>query len=287
MVLEFEGAERMRDALDRVRLAVGEIIARINAPFVAGARMGGVQDTIQHRVAQVEVARGHVDLGAQDPRPVREFAGAHAPEQIKIFLDAALAVGAVAAGLGQRAAHGAHFRRRQIVDIGLAGADQMLGPLVELLEIIGGVVEVGSPIIAEPAHIALDGVDIFLLFLGRVGVVKAQMAAPAIFLGDPEIERNRLGVADMEIPVRLRWKPRNDLPRASGGEIGIDDVANKIAARCCRCFARHYTPRLLKRLMWPIQPISPTPGRRFPPRIDSPSPRPRRPATLIPVKTIR
>ena len=71
---------------------------------------------------------------------------------------------------------------RLVVDIGLAGADQMLGPVVELLEIVRGVIEMLAPIEAEPAHVALDGVDVFLLFLGRIGVVEAQMAAAAELL---------------------------------------------------------------------------------------------------------
>ena len=67
-----------------------------------------------------------------------------------------------------------------------------------------------APIEAEPAHVALDGVDIFLLLLGRVGVVEAQVAVAAELLGDAEIEADRLGVADMEIAVRLRRKAGDD-----------------------------------------------------------------------------
>ena len=65
MILEFEGAEGMGDALDGIRLAMGEIIGRIDMPVGSGARMGGVKDAIDHRVAQVHVARGHVDLDPQ------------------------------------------------------------------------------------------------------------------------------------------------------------------------------------------------------------------------------
>ena len=66
--------------------------------------MLGVQDAVEHRVAQIDVARRHVDLGAQHARAVGKFAGAHAAEQIEVFLDAALAERAVLARLGQRAA---------------------------------------------------------------------------------------------------------------------------------------------------------------------------------------
>ncbi len=100
--------------------------------------MGGVQDTVEHRIAKVDVARGHVDLGAQHPRAVGELAGAHAAEQVEVLLDRAIAERAVAAGLGERAARGAHLVLALVVDISLAGADQILGPVVEPLEIIRG-----------------------------------------------------------------------------------------------------------------------------------------------------
>ena len=141
-----------------------------------------VQNAVEHRIAQIDVARRHVDLGAQHARAVRELAGAHAAEQVEILLDAPLAKRAVLARLGQRAAVGAHLLLRLVVDIGLAGADQMLGPGVKLLEIVRGVVEVLAPVEAEPAHVALDRVDVFLLLLGRIGVVETQMAAAAEFL---------------------------------------------------------------------------------------------------------
>ena len=56
MVLEFQRADRMRDAFDGVGLAVRIIVARIDRPGVAGARMGSVQDSIQYGVAQIDVA---------------------------------------------------------------------------------------------------------------------------------------------------------------------------------------------------------------------------------------
>ena len=88
-----------------------------------------------------------------------------------------------------------------------------------------------APIEAEPAHVALDGVDIFLLLLGRVGVVEAQMAAAAEFLGDAEIQADRLGVADMQVAVRLRRKAGDDRLMPPRRQIGAHDVADKILAR--------------------------------------------------------
>ncbi len=101
-------------------------------------------------------------------------------------------------------------------------------------------VEVLAPIEAEPAHVALDRVDIFLLLLGRIGVVEAQVATAAEFLGDPEIQADRLGVADMEIAVRLRRKPGDDGRVPLGVQVGLDDVADEIAPGCGRLGNGHF-----------------------------------------------
>ncbi len=177
--LELERADRVRDALDRVGLAVREVVRRVDAPRVAGARMRRVQDPVQHRVAQVDVRRGHVDPGAQHARAVGELAAAHPLEEVEVLLDRAVAPRAVPAGLGQRAAVLADLVGREVVDVGLAGPDQVDGPLVELLEVVGRVVEVLAPVEPEPADVRLDGVDVLLLLLGRVRVVEAEVAAAA------------------------------------------------------------------------------------------------------------
>ena len=136
MILEFEGAQRMGDAFDRIRLAVREVVAWINAPFPAGARMLGMKNPVEHGIAQVDVAGPHIDLCAQHARAIGELAGAHAAEKIEVFLDAAPAVRAFGAGLGQGAARRPHLVLCLVIDIGLAGADQMLRPFVEPLEIV-------------------------------------------------------------------------------------------------------------------------------------------------------
>jgi hypothetical protein len=193
-----------------------------------------MQDAVEHRVAHDHVAGAEVDLGAQHPRAIRKLARAHAPEQVEVLVDAALAKRAGAARLGDGAAHGPHLLQRRVVDIGLAGADQVLGPAVELLEIIRRVVEVLAPVEAEPAHVRLDRVDILLLLLGRVGVVEAQVAASAELLRHAEIEADRLGVADMQVAVGFRREAGDDLGMAARLHIALDDVANEIAP----CFRR-------------------------------------------------
>jgi hypothetical protein len=55
------------------------------------------------------------------------------------------------------------------------------------------------------------------------------MAAAAEFPGGAEIERDRLGMADMQIAVGLGRKARDDPGMPSGVKIGLHDVANEIA----------------------------------------------------------
>ena len=85
-----------------------------------------------------------------------------------------------------------------------------------------------APVEAEPADIALDRVDVLLLFLRRVGVVEAQVAVAAEFLRDAEIQADRLRVADVQIAVGLGREARDDLADAAGGDVGRDDVANEV-----------------------------------------------------------
>ena len=149
-------------------------------------------------------------------------------KQVEVLLHRPLPERAVPAGLRQRAAIAAHLVLALVVDIGLARADQVLGPAVELLEIVGRVIEVLAPVEAQPAHVALDGVDVFLLLLGRVGVVEAQVAAAAELLRHAEVEADRLGVADVQVAVGLRRKARDHRLRPPRIEIGANDVPDKV-----------------------------------------------------------
>src|SRR5262249_365412 len=70
----------------------------------------------------------------------------------------------------------------------------------------------------QPFDIGHDGVDVLLLLLLRVGVVEAEVALAAALLGQPEVQADRLGVADVQVAVGL------------GREAGLDAVAEALAA---------------------------------------------------------
>ena len=90
------------------------------------------------------------------------------------------------------------------------------------------------PIKAQPAHVFHDGVDIFLLFSGRVGVVETQVAAAAELAGEAEIQADRFGVTHMQIAVRLRRKAGDDIGVPTGVQITAHNIADEIAGgfRC-------------------------------------------------------
>jgi len=103
----------------------------------------------------------------------------------------------------------------------------VLGEAVHVLEVVRGVVQVvlaaAGPVEAEPAHRVEDAVDELLVFLDRVGVVEAHVAAPAEVARQAEVQTNALGVADVQIAVRLRRKAGANLRRV-GRRVLVDVV---------------------------------------------------------------
>ncbi len=132
---------------------------------------------------------------------------------------------AVLARLGERAAVLANFFGREIVDVGLAIADQLERPLVELVKIIRGVEE-SVPVEAEPLHVFHDGVDVLGFFLLGIRVVEAQVRMSAEFVGESEVEADRLGMADVEVSVGLGRKAGL---HAAAVFIGLQVVENNVA----------------------------------------------------------
>ncbi len=167
-------------------------------------------------------------LARRHARAVRKLAGLHAREQIEIFFDRTIAIRAFLARLGQRAAIFADFVGAQVIHVSFAGLDQLHRPVIQLLEIIGGVVK-AFPLEAEPLHVGHDGLDVLGLFLFRIGVVEAQVGAAAKFVCQAEVQADGLGMADVQISVRLGRKAR---PHAAvvlaGLQVFNNGVANKV-----------------------------------------------------------
>jgi len=213
------------------------VVHGVDAPLVACAVVLCMADAVQRGVAHDHIGRGHVDLGAQYLLTIGKFARAHAPEQVEVFLHATVATGALAAGLGQRASVLAYLFGREVVHIGLAHADELLGVGIELFEVVGSVKFAVVPHPAEPMHVFADGIDVFRLFLGGVGIVKAQVALAAKFFGNAKVEADGFGMPQMQIPVWLRGKTRvHEAAKTARGVVFGNAGADKVETDFC-CFA--------------------------------------------------
>ena len=241
--LVLQRAQRVGHALQRVLQRVLEVVHRVDAPLVAGAVVVVAQDAVQRRVPHEYVRRGHVDLRTEDSRSVRELARLHPLEQVQVFLYGAPAVGAVHARLRQRTATNPHLLGRLVVHIGDALLDQRAGDIIELWEEVGREMQF-VPLVAQPLDVLFDVVDEHRILLGGVGVVKPEVAGPAVLFRGAEIDAQRLRVADVQKPVGLGREPGFDVIVAARGQVLIDELLDKVggAAR----FGHVRSPRFAK-----------------------------------------
>jgi hypothetical protein len=170
-------------------------------------------------------------------RPVGELAGAHAPEEVEVLVAAALPIGALQAGFGQRAPAGADGLLALRVDVRQAALDEGGGQPVQLLEVVARVAQLVPPV-PEPGDVVLDRLDVLGILGGRVRVVHAQVDAPAVVAGQAEIERDGLGVPDVEVAVGLGRETSDHGPDAAAREIGIDDVGDEVRRDAARLGGR-------------------------------------------------
>ena len=216
--------------LDGIRLPVREVVHRVDAPLVAGAVMLGVQDAVHHRVAHVQVGRGHVDLGAQRARAVGKLAGLHALEQVQVLFHASgcgrgSPCRARSACRGTGAPLRRSDRRRRPCRPGSAARPTRTTGRNNRTRRSSR----SSQSKPSQLHVLHDGIDVLGLFLLGIGVVEAQVGLAAELRRQAEIQADRLGVADVQIAVRLRRKARvHAAAELVGLQVVEDDVADEI-----------------------------------------------------------
>ena len=198
---------------------MGEIVHGIDGPGVAGVVVGDVTDAVDHRIAHLHVRRRHVDPGAQDVGAVRELAVPHAGEEVQVLVHAAAPVRALPARFGHRASGFADLRLAQAANVGAPALDELHGEAVQLIEVVGGVVQALAPVETQPPDVVLDSLDVDGVLLGRVGVVETQVALPAELTGHTEVEADGLGVADVEKAVGLGRETRHHLGMLAVGQV--------------------------------------------------------------------
>ena len=81
---------------------------------------------------------------------------------------------------------------------------------------------------AQPVDIALDGLNVLGIFLGGVGIVKAQVALTAVLFGSQEVHDQRLAVTDVHIAVGFRRKTGVDALIAAALQVFFHSFPDKI-----------------------------------------------------------
>ena len=90
---------------------------------------------------------------------------------------------------------------------------------------------VAGPLEAQPLDVFLNGFDVFGVFLDGVGIVEAQVAQAAVFLGQSEIDAYGLGVAYVQVAVGFGRKAGVHAAAETAGKIVLIDAgAEKIRA---------------------------------------------------------
>ena len=212
VVLKLQGAQGVGDALQRVLNGVSEVIHGVDAPLVPLAVMVSVVNTVDHRIAHIEIAAGQVDFCPQRVRPVGELPVLHPLKQIQRLLHRPVPPRRCG-GYADGAPVLLELLRGELAHIGQPLFDQLHRVLIHLREIVGGIEKPVVPVKAQPVDILLDGLHILHVLLGGVGVVHAEIAHTAVLLGGAKINGQRLAVTDVEIAVGL------------GREAGVDSHA--------------------------------------------------------------
>src|SRR5580698_10004655 len=117
VVLELQGADRVRDPLDGVRLAVRPIVHRVDAPSVAGPMVMRSANPVHDRIAELHVGRGQIDLGPQDMRSVGELTRPHLGEEGEVLGYRAIAIDALLARPIEITAGRANVLERAAIDV--------------------------------------------------------------------------------------------------------------------------------------------------------------------------
>src|SRR6266581_3895195 len=101
--------------------------------------------------------------------------------------------------------------------------------LIESLEVIGSVEHPILPVETHPAHVVLDGLNVFEVLLGGIRVVEPEIRAAAEFFGNSKVEADGLSVTDVQIAVRLRGKTGDHSSAVLAGlQISCDDLADEV-----------------------------------------------------------
>jgi len=95
-----------------------------------------MDNTIQYGIAEIDIARSHIDLGAQHARTITKFTPTHPLKQTEVFVDRPIPKRTVAPRFRQGATIGTHVVRAEIIDVGFTDLNEVYRTGKKLFEII-------------------------------------------------------------------------------------------------------------------------------------------------------
>ena len=228
VIFKFERAERMRNALDCVFYGVREVVHRIDDPLVARMGVRCVANAVDDGVAHIDVGRRHIDFRTQNFFAVGKLALSHPLEQVEIFLNRTVAIGAFRTGNAETAARLTYLLCAQIANVRFAVLDEFDGALVHFLEIVACIVQF-VPVEAEPFDVGFYAFHIFDVLFCGVGVVEAQIARAVILFFHSEVYAQRLCVTDVQISVGFGRKTSDNLVHLARSEVFVNNFFDKVS----------------------------------------------------------
>ena len=159
-------------------------------------------------------------LARSTPLTFTEVAGLHTSKEIKILRDRPISVGALDTRVAVAATLLGDGLAVLVVDVGEAVLDEHFGPASKLSEVVAGEKRFTIERVTEPRQIFDDAVNEARVFGLGVGVVEAQVADAGELTGQLKVGSDRLGVANVQVAVRLGRETGHD-PAAEGALRGV------------------------------------------------------------------
>ena len=186
-----------------------------------------VVDAVHKRVSEEHIRVGHIYLGSKHLFALFEFPLLHLLKESEVLLYASISVRTVCA----RGVYGAsacpYLLLCLVVHIGKPLLNKFHSPIVELVEIVGGI-KLICPLKSKPFYILFNGIYILYILLCWVGVVKTDVCSSSISLGQTKVKADALGVSYMQIPVRLRRESGLNLLYLSGLQVSLNYLFKEV-----------------------------------------------------------
>ena len=125
-----------------------------------------------------------------------------------------------------------------VVNVSQPLAYEVFRPLVKLPEVVRGVDNLGGGV-AQPLNVRNDRFDVLGFLSAWISIIKPQVADAVEVLGNAEIGDDGLGVANVEIAVRLRWEPGLDAAVVSAlFDVRANNLMNEVRTGLSRVSSR-------------------------------------------------